>query len=262
MNYKLLLSNTIQMVENSINDTIHTISYDQLNFDIGDKLYENLHINNISKADNLTPDELNKLSNILKGGAKLELEFNSKLSEEDSKNLIANLKFAGYLNLNSYFNQEKSAFSCTKKVWSKNKSKKNQNGNPWKSLKFDENANGKQELVLEDELFDPFDTYQKFSKETDCITRPKPCKNCNCGRAEKENQEKQKERDPNFKPECGKCYLGDAYRCAGCPYRGMPAFEPGDKVEFKNENTTAIGMQVEEEATKVNIKHKKVTIDL
>ena len=87
-------------------------------------------------------------------------------------------------------------------------------------------------LVDEDDLLNSYNilmsgltsTIPDTIDEKDCKTSRNACKDCTCGRAEGSLKDESK---PSM---CGNCYLGDAFRCATCPSKGLPPFSPGEKV--------------------------------
>lgn len=91
------------------------------------------------------------------------------------------------------------------------------------------------DLIDENDLLD--DTVVASSSQFDCGSsadttgKRRACKNCSCGLAEMEAAEEanqvQQPTEPKPKSACGNCSKGDAFRCAGCPFLGKPAFEPG-----------------------------------
>jgi len=106
--------------------------------------------------------------------------------------------------------------------------------NPFSSVKI-----GDKDLIDEENLLSNDPTYTQLAKDESCSTKPKACKNCSCGRKELEEQivedvkavEKKLENN-EIKSSCGSCYLGDAFRCATCPYKGLPAFKAGDRIKL------------------------------
>ncbi|XP_029289755.1 anamorsin isoform X2 [Cottoperca gobio] len=90
-------------------------------------------------------------------------------------------------------------------------------------------------LLDEDDLKKP-DPASLKAPSCGGAAKKKACKNCSCGLAEELESKGKQTNLP--KSACGSCYLGDAFRCASCPYMGMPAFKPGEKIVLDNKALT------------------------
>jgi len=101
-------------------------------------------------------------------------------------------------------------------------------------------ADEEEDLIDEDNLLDEDDILKPQAASLKvCSTtgKRKACKDCSCGLAEELRGEAAAKDQP--KSSCGNCYLGDAFRCASCPYVGMPAFKPGEKIVLPETQLTA-----------------------
>ncbi|KAH9900212.1 Fe-S cluster assembly protein dre2 [Xylariomycetidae sp. FL2044] len=117
------------------------------------------------------------------------------------------------------------------------------------------------ELIDEDTLLTEEDLNKPLAIPAECVPkvgkRRRACKDCTCGLAQKlaaEDAAARKEADAKLETlklgaddlnevdftvqgkvgSCGNCSLGDAFRCDGCPYIGLPAFKPGEEVRLLN----------------------------
>jgi len=87
-----------------------------------------------------------------------------------------------------------------------------------------------QTLLAEEDLAKPDPASLRVCGTTG---KKKACKDCSCGLKEELSEGK----EPTTKSvtsSCGSCYLGDAFRCGSCPYLGMPAFKPGQKISLSD----------------------------
>ncbi|KIV88812.1 hypothetical protein, variant 1 [Exophiala mesophila] len=125
---------------------------------------------------------------------------------------------------------------------------------------FDDGVDSDDDLIDEDELMADEDARGPIKIPTQCqpkAKRRRACKDCTCGLAQKLEEEDRAKREQadqalntmklqaddlaevDFTVEgkvgsCGNCALGDAFRCDGCPYIGLPAFKPGEEVLLLN----------------------------
>ncbi|CAD6500697.1 BgTH12-07899 [Blumeria graminis f. sp. triticale] len=120
-----------------------------------------------------------------------------------------------------------------------------------------------EELIDEDTLLTEEELKRPVNIPAACAPRAgkrrRACKDCTCGLAAKieaENAARRVAADADLRTlqfrsdelaeidftvqgkvgSCGNCSLGDAFRCEGCPYIGMPAFNPGDEVRLLNDD--------------------------
>ncbi|KAK4104557.1 DUF689-domain-containing protein [Parathielavia hyrcaniae] len=126
---------------------------------------------------------------------------------------------------------------------------------------LDLDAEDDDDVIDEETLLTEEDLLRPIQQPPECAPQPgkkrRACKDCTCGlasRLEAEDKARRAKADDGLNTlklnsedlneldftvqgktgSCGSCYLGDAFRCADCPYIGLPAFKPGEEVKIIN----------------------------
>ncbi|KAJ3691443.1 hypothetical protein LUZ61_020607 [Rhynchospora tenuis] len=187
-----------------------------------------------------------EFSRVLKPGGKLILHKRTASPEQEkaSLNLVRQLLTSGFIDVAASdldSSDESVTIKGTKAAWTVGSTY------PLKIKKASENTlpnipiNEESDVIDEDSLLTEEDLAKPqlpISGDCEVGKTRKACKNCTCGRAEAEAEAEGKLQKLDLTPDqinnprsaCGSCGLGDAFRCGGCPYRGLPPFKLGEKV--------------------------------
>lgn len=198
----------------------------------------------IKNVESLRDQLVSEISRVLKAGGRVLVQNTApSSSQKPNANIERKLLMGGFVEVQaSAATTQDTVQSVTIKAkkasWSMGSSfplKKATKALPKIQIDDDSELIDEDSLLTEEDLKKP-----QLPVVGDCevgATR-KACKNCTCGRAEAEAEQKVEkleltaEQIDNPQSACGSCGLGDAFRCGTCPYRGLPPFKPGEKVSL------------------------------
>ena len=216
----------------------------------------------LRSSEQLSPETLRAFFDLLKPGGRLGVFVKGGGEEEDSSSAMMQKEVSKRLTLEGFEEvvvSEQTSVSGTRATKVSGRKPKWERGVTFslgekKTKKtlvskaasaWEEDDDERDEMIDEDALLTEKDKAKPNAEGegVGCPPTRKPCKDCTCGRKEEEEMKENAtpassvvkmdlENDPNdetFKSACGNCALGDAFRCAGCPYLGQPAFKENDE---------------------------------
>ncbi|XP_055305669.1 anamorsin homolog isoform X2 [Sitodiplosis mosellana] len=184
-----------------------------------------------TNGDNLDIPLFASILKLLKPSGRLAV------SSQNSDQVRETLKLAGFVNISANGKDivgEKPKYeigSAAKLSFAKKEPTNNKVATVWKLTDEDDDVINENDLLDENDKIKPDPSNLRVCGTTG---KRKACKDCSCGLADELAAESKQnmQSTETAKSSCGSCYLGDAFRCATCPYLGMPAFKPGEKVQL------------------------------
>ena len=216
----------------------------------------------LRSSEQLSPETLRAFFDLLKPGGRLGVFVKGGGEEEDSSSAMMRKEVSKRLTLGGFEDvvvSEQTSVSGTRATKVSGRKPKWERGVTFSlgekktkktlvskaSSAWEDDDDERDEMIDEDALLTEKDKAKPNAEGegVGCPPTRKPCKDCTCGRKEEEEMKENAtpassvvkmdlENDPNdetFKSACGNCALGDAFRCAGCPYLGQPAFKENDE---------------------------------